>query len=220
MQGSPFPWSVDGLRRGSSGTANSGSSLSWCLVSSPGRAPANDRGLSASSAPLSCGLINTRPSDQRAFDSQEPAAHRDLRPVFSVLLVYCYCCCLLRAPHLRLTHPAPKHPPAHTQTPASTPKPEDPAAPENILLFALLPPCSHVPVSPGTACRMASYNEYHDYYDSRSRQRSRSRPPPLQPQYEQYEHYDAVPRTRVREDAYLSPTTVPYAVPMLCQIEA
>ena len=65
---------------------------------------------------------------------------------------------------------------------------------------------------------MASYSDHRDYYDSRSRQRSRSRPPPLQPQYEQYDydHYDAVPRTRVREDAYLSPTTVPYAVPMLC----
>ncbi|KAM0706490.1 hypothetical protein Q7P35_005817 [Cladosporium inversicolor] len=56
---------------------------------------------------------------------------------------------------------------------------------------------------------MASYNDYHDYYDSRSRQRSRSRPPPLQPQYDNYDHYDAVPRTRVREDTYLSPTTVP-----------
>ena len=64
---------------------------------------------------------------------------------------------------------------------------------------------------------MASYNDYHDYYDSRSRQRSRSRPPPLQPQYDNYDHYDAVPRTRVRQDAYLSPTTVSYAVPMTCQ---
>jgi len=53
---------------------------------------------------------------------------------------------------------------------------------------------------------MASYNDYRDYRDARSRARSRSRPPPSRP----YE-YDSAPRDRVREDKYLSPT-VPYAV--------
>jgi len=70
MQGSPFPRSVDGLRRGSSGTASiSGSSLSWV------RAPANDDGLPA---PLLCCLINTQDALYCALDSQEPAAQSDL----------------------------------------------------------------------------------------------------------------------------------------------
>jgi hypothetical protein len=65
---------------------------------------------------------------------------------------------------------------------------------------------------------MASFNDYHDYYDSRSRARSRSRPPPLQPQYEHYDHHESVPRSRVKEEAYLSPI-VPYRIPMSCRTE-
>lgn len=54
---------------------------------------------------------------------------------------------------------------------------------------------------------MASFNDYNDFYDSRSRARSRSRPPPSSARTQ-----DSA-RSRVRGEAYLSPT-VPYATPM------
>lgn len=117
---------------------------------------------------------------------------------------------LPRATCLLLACPSPPPYPSSKQRPALPANrtviycPEDPAVYDTYIVCS----CFHVPLSPGTACRMASYNDYHAYYDSRSRARSRSRPPPLQPQYEQY---DAVPRSHMREDTYLSPT-VPYAI--------
>jgi hypothetical protein len=193
MQGS-LPWSVDGLRRGTL--------PGWCfLVSSPGRAPANIRGLSA---PLFCCLINTQ----------------DRRPAWETLLepfLPRATCLTNTAPHFCPTHP--KRPPSRPLS-LSIPNPERQQPRRAPDIYHCLPSRPHVLVSPGTSCRMASFNDYHDYYDSRSRARSRSRPPPppSQPQYEHYDQYDSVPRSRVREDAYLSPT-VPYVKSMLRRTE-